>query len=288
MTPPVTPAVQQVQRHLVPTAYGYVHLRTTGGHTAAGADQADPGADLPTVLLLHQIPASSRIWLPVMHALGPIRCVAPDMLNLGESDATDHPLSLTEHAELLFAAAQQVAPGPVAVVGHHTGAVLAAHLAATHPDQVTALGLLGYPYYETWRRQFSRFERLNPVRLEPDGSGVADVWRFIQRAFQPGSDQELVFEAFADRIRAGRVWYEGYVGLFTSDLAAIATAARNPSRPTVLVTPENDLLHPVTATVGELLGVTPRTIAGGSFVLLEDPASVATVITDLLALGEGS
>lgn len=260
-----------VQRHLVPTAAGYVHLRTTG--------EAAP--DHPDVLLLHQIPASSRIWLPVMRELAPLSCVAPDALNLGESDATAEPLSLTEHAELLWSACQQVRPGPKVVVGHHTGAALAALIAATYPADVTGLGLIGFPYYPSWRQRYARFERLNPVGTDPEGDGVAAAWRFIRRAFAEDADPDLVFDAFADRIRAGRVWYEGYVALFTSDLHQIAVDARDGKRPTLVVAPRRDLLSPAADQVAALLGVTAVRTEGGAFVLTEDPPIVADQVRHL-------
>lgn len=108
------PTTTVQERHLVRTDAGHVHLRITGSDTAG-----------PELLLLHQVPASGRIWLPVMAELAPLPCVAPDMLNLGESDGTDPALTLEEHAEHLWQAVQRVRPGPKVVAGHHTGAALA-------------------------------------------------------------------------------------------------------------------------------------------------------------------
>jgi pimeloyl-ACP methyl ester carboxylesterase len=262
-----------VDRHLVRTELGYIHLRTTG----------TPTAGQPDLLLLHQVPASSRIWLPVMSELEPLSCVAPDALNLGESDHSPRPLTLAEHAELLWQASQQVRPGPKIVVGHHTGAAVAAALAAQHPTEVAGLGLIGYPLYPDWRTKFARFERLDPLVTDPQGEGVAAAWRFVRRAFAEDSDPDLVVDAFADRMRAGRVWYEGYVALFTSDLDAIAGAARDDARPTVVVAVDRDRLSAVADRVGEYLGVEPVRVPGGVFVLTEDPPVVAELLRRLNA-----
>ncbi|MEU6075776.1 alpha/beta fold hydrolase [Micromonospora sp. NPDC047074] len=261
----------QVQRHLVRTPAGYVHLRTTG----------EPDPDRPSLLFLHQVPASSRIWLPVMRGLAPLHCVAPDSLNLGESDSTPAPLDLGEQADLLWSAAQEVSPGPKVVVGHHTGAALAALIAARNAAEVRGLGLIGYPHYPSWQAKFAKFERLNPVQTDPQGEGVAAVWRFIQRAFATDADPDLVFDAFADRIRAGRIWYEGYVALFSSDLERIAVEARDDSRPTLLVAPERDVLSASADEVGALLGVEPVRTSGGAFVLTEDPPVVVAQVQAL-------
>jgi pimeloyl-ACP methyl ester carboxylesterase len=260
-----------VERHLVASPFGYVHLRTTG----------TPAAGRPDLLLLHQIPASSRIWLPVMAELAPLSCIAPDTLNLGESDRTPRPLSLAEHAETLWQAAQSVRPGPKVVIGHHTGATLAALLAASHPEEVVGLGLIGYPLYQDWSAQFARFQRLNPTGTDPEGAGVAEAWRFVRARFADDAEPDIVFDAFADRIRAGRVWYEGYVALFTSDLTAIATAARSESRPTAVLAMEHDILSAVAPQVAALLGVEPTPVAGGVFALTEDPPTVAATVRAL-------
>lgn len=258
-------------RHLVETSAGYIHLRTSGQ------------GDGPEVLLLHQVPASGRIWLPVMAELDPLPAIAPDMLNLGESDATDSTLSLAEHAELLWQAVTSVRPGPKVVIGHHTGAALAAVLAAAHPDEVAGLGLIGYPIYRNWREKLAKYERLAPVPADPAGDGVAAAWRFIHRAFSDNASGDLVFDAFADRIRAGRVWYEGYVALWNADLDAVLTASARPRRPTAVLAPERDSLSPLAGEVAAALGVQPKHAEGGSFLLVEDPAKVASMIAELHA-----
>lgn len=260
-----------VRRHLVESPAGYIHVRTTGA----------PHQSQPELLFLHQIPASSRIWLPVMRELHPLPSIAPDMLNLGESDATDRPLTLVEQADLLWTASQAIWPGPKIVIGHHTGAAVAALMAARQRDNVVGLGLVGYPIYRTWQEKFAKFERLNPVVCDSEGEGVAAAWRFIRRAFAEDSNPELVFDAFADRIRAGRVWYEGYVALFTTDLDEVARQARSGERPTLLMAPERDVLSANADLAGELLNVAPVRTGGGAFVLTEDPTLVADQIRAL-------
>jgi pimeloyl-ACP methyl ester carboxylesterase len=235
------------------------------------------------VLLLHQVPASSRIWLPVMAELDPLPAIAPDMLNLGESDGTDRTLSLAEHAELLWQAASSIRPGPKIVIGHHTGAALAAVVAAAHPDEVAGLGLIGYPIYRNWREKLAKYERLAPVPADPAGDGVAAAWQFIHRAFSADASGDLVFEAFADRIRAGRVWYEGYVALWNADLDAVLSAAARPGRPTAVLAPDRDSLTPLADEVAAALGVQAEHTEGGSFLLVENPAKVASIIATLHA-----
>lgn len=260
----------EIERHLVKTDMGYVHARTSAGATDA--------TERPELLLLHQVPASGRMWIPVMTELGDYACVAPDNLNLGESDATPVPLTLEQHAEYVWQAAQSLRPGPKVLVGHHTGAAIAAAITAAHPEEVLGNVLIGYPHYATWRERLAKYERLNPAGTQADGSGVAQAWQFIHRAFEEDSDRDLVFDAFADRMRAGRVWYEGYVALWNADLDALAGAVRVHSGPKILVAPELDILSKKADICAGLLGSEVLRTSGGSFVLTEHPRLVADIV----------
>lgn len=255
------------RRHLVETAAGQLHLRTAAGEP-----------DRPGLLFLHQVPSSSRIWLPVMEELSEYPSAAPDNLNLGESDRTSRPLSLAEHAEYLWQATQAVAPGPKVLVGHHTGAALATMIAAQQPEAVRGAFLIGYPYYPDWRTKLAKYQRLNPFPVDDAVDGLRDIWGFIDRAFEPDSDRELVFDAFADRIRAGRVWYEGYVALWNEDLTALATRFAELDIPSVLMAPESDILSMDAAAAADLLGSQLLHTPGGAFVLTEHPRLVADKI----------
>lgn len=261
---------RSIERHLVKTDAGYVHVRTLGG----------PVDGKPEVLLLHQVPASGRIWITVMEQMEGIATIAPDSLNLGESDGTAEALTLEEQAEYLWQATQQVRPGPKIVVGHHTGAALAAVLAATHADEILGTVLIGYPYYSSWKERLAKYERLNPAGTQADGSGVAAIWQFVDRAFHPDSDRDLVFDAFADRIRAGRIWYEGYVALWNADLTGLAGNVKRHPGPALLIAPERDILTAKAGTCAQLLGAELMSTTGGAFVLTEDPALVGSILTD--------
>lgn len=265
--------MRELERHLVKTDMGYVHVRTNG---PAETEQ-------PDLLLLHQVPASSRMWIPVMDLLGDHFCIAPDNLNLGESDRTPRALTLEEHAEYLWQVTQSLRPGPKIIVGHHTGAAVAAAMTAAHGDEIVGNVLIGYPYYASWRERLAKYERLNPAGTQADGSGVAAAWTFIHRAFEEDSDRELVFEAFADRMRAGRVWYEGYVALWNADLNSLAGVVAAHPGPKVLVAPETDILSQKAEICAELLGSELLRTPGGSFVLTEHPEIVADLVREFAA-----
>ena len=217
-----------------------------------------------------------------MGRLAPLPCVAPDFLDMGESDPLPRPLSLAEHAELLADVAEQVAPGPKIVVGHHTGAAFAAHVAATRREHVRGLCLIGYPLYDDWRDRYARFAYAKPTDVDDEGLLLAEKWRGTVSAYAPHVPYETRLSDFTDLLRAGRIWYASYVALFSTDLRALLAAARDDERPTVLVSPERDSLARYAAAAGEILDVEPVRIPGGGRVTVEQPDEVAAQIRPLV------
>lgn len=96
------------------------------------------------MVLLHGLGASSHYWDLVLDRLDGFGCVAPDLLGFGRSPAPDRsPYDVDAH---LAALVPLVAPGSL-VVGHSTGGILAAALAARRPELVGALLLVSLPAY---------------------------------------------------------------------------------------------------------------------------------------------
>lgn len=96
------------------------------------------------MLLIHGLGASAHYWDGVMAATGNRRLLAPDLLGFGRSPS---PPDARYDVECHLAALQPLlGPGTV-VVGHSTGGILAAALAALRPDAVRALVLIGLPAF---------------------------------------------------------------------------------------------------------------------------------------------
>ncbi len=269
-----------MERALVSTPVGHIHLRLDG----------DPGAQ-PTVLLIHQSPSSARMWLPVMAELAPdIRTCAVDLLGYGESDPPARQLSLEEHASLVVDAAREVTDGPLVVVGHHTGAVLAAEIAGSEPDLVGGLMLSGYPAYPDWQTKFSRLGPvLRPADISPEGTELLDIWRYVTGPLEDGPDPDVALTIMTDRLRAGRHWFTAYVQLLGADLPAILDRAASvaPGRPTSVLTADRDPLRGYADSVAVAFGVEPTSIAGTSWVSYEHPERIAGPIAELVARVHG-
>ncbi|REK12420.1 MAG: haloalkane dehalogenase [Planctomycetota bacterium] len=113
---------------------------------AAGVDMAyvDTGSGRP-VVFLHGNPTSSYLWRNVIPHVAPeARCLAPDLVGMGDSGPTpDGSYRFVDHAKYLDAWFEAVVPdGPVTVVGHDWGGALAFHWAARHPDRVAGLAYM--------------------------------------------------------------------------------------------------------------------------------------------------
>jgi pimeloyl-ACP methyl ester carboxylesterase len=123
-------------------------------HVQVGAARIaylDEGDGLP-VLLLHGCPFSSFVWRRVVAGLGPrFRCVAPDLLGLGDTETPpDADWRLPAQVEAVLGLLDELGLDEVAVVGHDQGGAIAQLLAADHPGRITALVLADAEAYDNW------------------------------------------------------------------------------------------------------------------------------------------
>lgn len=104
------------------------------GSPAAASDGA--------VVFLHGNPTSSYLWRNIIPHVSPLaRCLAPDLMGMGESDATlDGSYRFADHSRYLDAWFDVALPGgPVTLVVHDWGSALGFHWASRHPERVRGL-----------------------------------------------------------------------------------------------------------------------------------------------------
>lgn len=98
------------------------------------------------VLLLHGVPETSSAWCELAPVLADGRRVlAPDLPGLGGS-AYDGPYDVDALAAQLAALLQEEVDGPVDVVGHDWGGVLALALAERQPGRIRRVCVANAPY----------------------------------------------------------------------------------------------------------------------------------------------
>lgn len=100
----------------------------------------------PTVLYLHGNSESSYVWRNIIPSTTRFRCVAPDLIGMGESDKPQYlSYRFTDHYTFIAAFIKAVIPtGPIVLVAHDWGTGLALHWAHQHPHRVTGIVLMEF------------------------------------------------------------------------------------------------------------------------------------------------
>ncbi len=106
--------------------------------------------DGPPVILLHGIASSSVTFERLVPLVEPYhRVIAIDLLGFGESPAPeDAQYTIEEHVAALAHTVRALKPGgPVVLVGHSMGALIASRFAAAFPRKVSRLVIVSPPIY---------------------------------------------------------------------------------------------------------------------------------------------
>ncbi|MDI5963955.1 haloalkane dehalogenase [Streptomyces sp. SL13] len=132
--------------------------------------------DIP-VVFLHGNPVSSYVWRNVIpHVSGQTRCLAPDLIGMGESGKPDLAYRLADHVRYLDAWFDAMSLDDAVLVGHDWGGTLAMDWAARHPGRVRGIAVA-----ETF---------LRPVRSEELAPPVAGLFR----AYRSPEGEKMVME----------------------------------------------------------------------------------------------
>jgi pimeloyl-ACP methyl ester carboxylesterase len=269
---PVTIATgkPQVERVFVPTRFGRIHAAIAGGGVP--------------VLLLHQTPRSWDEYRDVLPLLGrDFRAIAMDTLGFGDSDRPGEAPSIELWAQAALALLDALGATRAAVVGHHTGAVIAAEIAAAAPDRVSALVLSACPFVDAPRRAKHEGMRvIDEVETRADGSHLAELWARRQ-PFYPAGDADLLRRFMIDALRAGDMAAEGH---------RVVNRYRMEDRlgrircPTLVIDPTDDPhAHPAAPRVAAAIaGSALREVSGGMVPLPDQlPQAFAGLVRDFVA-----
>ena len=121
-------------------------FETVNGRRMAYAEMGDPEGD--PILFLHGNPTSSYLWRNIMpHMAGLGRCIAPDLIGMGDSDKLPDSgpdrYGFVEHADHLFKLLDQIGVHRnVTLVIHDWGSALGFHWANMHRDAVRGIAYM--------------------------------------------------------------------------------------------------------------------------------------------------
>lgn len=100
------------------------------------------GAGEP-VVCIHGLGGSSNVWTPIMPALAMRRVIRIDLPGSARSCLAEGELTIAGCVQSVKGVLEALKTGPVDVLAHSMGSIVAQHLAVTFPDQVKSLALFG-------------------------------------------------------------------------------------------------------------------------------------------------
>jgi pimeloyl-ACP methyl ester carboxylesterase len=196
------------------------------------------------VLLIHGLGGSSNVWTPVMSALVRYKCVRPDLPGSARSARVQGPFSIERFVQAAMRVLSAVSATSAHIIGHSLGTIVAQHLAVSEPGMVRSLALFG------------------PLPAPPD-SARPNIRARGQKARSEGL---IGMQAIADALvqastsgetratRPAAVAYvreslmrqdpEGYAATCDALAEAQAVDITRISRPTLLVTGDEDSVAP--------------------------------------------
>ena len=157
----------------------------------------DTGAGDP-VVFLHGNPTSSYLWRNVIpHVDGVGRCLAPDLVGMGDSGAApDGSYRFVDHARYLDAWFEALGLSNVTLVVHDWGSALGFYWAYRHPERVRGIAymeaLVRPLTWEEWRDESRQI--FQDLRSEAGEEMVLEKNLFIERILPSAVLRDLTEE----------------------------------------------------------------------------------------------
>ena len=173
-------------RNYCETQHGQIHYWEEGSGEA--------------VVLLHQLPLSGRMFSRMMPLLADrYRLIAPDIPGFGNSDKPPPGFTVSDLAECMVQLLDSLNISKARVFGVHSGAVIAAEMAARWPQRVGSAVLGGFPYVNAEERE----QRMRSIKEQTeglpgalpfvvpqgDGSHFANLWHRAYRRIWWGQER---------------------------------------------------------------------------------------------------
>lgn len=185
--PPSRGSEQHLRRGYIDSAWGQLHYVEQGRG--------------PALLLLHQTPRSWDEYRELIPILAPLfHVIAVDMLGFGASAREGPQQTIEGMADAAVAVINALSLAPCAILGHHTGAVVAIEVAASEPGLVSALILSSPPWADANNRaaHANRASVDNAMPLE-DGSHLQVLWS-QRRPYYPAQPAGLLNRFIRDAL----------------------------------------------------------------------------------------
>ncbi len=225
------PSHPRIRRHYVTARFGQIHLRI-----------AEPAAEAsaPPLLLFHQSPLSGRMFerfLPFMSDRR--RVLALDTPGYGESDRPGQRPDLGQYADAMLDAVLSLTGPQVDILGYHTGAAIAASLAARR-NEVRRAVLVAFPLLGDEQRASLLASLEEPNNYDEEGSHLDAQWVGSLAARAEGQSLIDIARTVAEKERAGLYGEWALQSALEADLSAILRAIEVP---TLVAAPHDGLVE---------------------------------------------
>lgn len=205
----------------------------------------DTGVGGMPLVLLHQAPMSARQFDAVYPALKKrgVRAIGIDIPGFGLSDVTPFVPGISDWVPAVVAVLDHLRIRRTALLGHHTGSLLATEFALREPDRAGCVIINGpFPIDEAERKAGLARVDLRERQFEYKKDGTHFVQSFMGRfnAYGPDADPQLITRYIVEKFQGfGPFWY-GHHAAYQYDHAA---ALKDLRRPALLLTNTGDQLY---------------------------------------------
>ena len=216
----------EFRRQYVDARYGQVHVLISR--------PADAEPTQTPMACFAPNPMAGRYYLLFMAELGRDRImIAPDYPGLGESDPPPAMPDMAGYAGAMADTLEALGFGgdtssKVDVCGYHSGAFVALELAASRPDLVNRVLLVGVPYYTGAERERRYAENVVEEPLDASFDGLEKWWEFTVTDREDGVALERGYDNFVDVLKPKYRHHWLYHAVFSYPAEARATDVRQP------------------------------------------------------------
>lgn len=199
-------------------------------------------ASKPPVVCLHMSPKSGRAFHDLLPCLAEDRAaIAPDYPGHGESDLppADPHVTLEDFTETTWQVIDdRLGDGPVHLVGHHTGSMVAIEAARQRPDRVLGIVTIAAPVFTT-EELATMVDYFKPIPIDEEGTRFRVMWERILYHRGPGMTLQMAADSMAENLRAGDAYEWGHEAAFAYAPKFVENLANTP-QPILVMNPKDD------------------------------------------------
>lgn len=259
----------KTQKGYCTTKYGEVHYWRCGTG--------------PLLLMLHQASQSSAEFAAIAPLLADrFTVLAIDYPGHGRSDDTETEPGVSDYSAAVIAVLDALGVDAAHVCGHHSGGLLAIHLAVQYPDRVNNVIISGIGIRtEENVRAVLETPMTRDLPVDAEGTFLARTWETYRKLSSPGTPPDTTFKFFIVGLEARSRPFDAHFAFLRWDRDAVLAEVHQPA---LLMHGEFDYFAEEPE---RLLDTIPNSLfvripGGGAFLFYEQPAACAAAIADFL------